>query len=207
MKDPGKIPGALIILAGAISFVGCRGGRHEDPPIHPNPHMDTVPRFDPQEENPFFRDGMAMRPLVPGTVARGHLRADAHRYEGKVDGALTDELPMPVSQQLLERGRERYEIFCAPCHDGAGYGQGVVAKRGLQPPPSNLHEQRLRELPLGHLFDVITHGVRNMPAYNRQIPPDDRWAIAAYVRALQLSQNARLEDVPEEVKTSKGWTQ
>ncbi len=202
-----SIAKSALLLPLVLTVAACRGDLSTEPPVHLNPHMDTLPRYDPQEGNPMFADGRAMRPLVPGTVARGHLRDDPHRFRGLVDGQPATTLPMPVTKALLERGEERYQIFCAPCHDGAGYGNGLVAQRGFQPPPSNLHDKRLREKPVGHFYQVITDGIRNMPSHAAQIPVDDRWAIAAYVRALQLSQHATIDDVPEDVRASKGWTQ
>jgi mono/diheme cytochrome c family protein len=127
------------------------------------------------------------------------LHSDTHFYTGKVDGNLVETLPFPVTRTLLERGHERYEIYCAPCHDRVGSGQGMVVRRGFRRPPS-LHIDRLREAPIGHFFDVISNGFGAMPDYAAQIPPRDRWAIAAYIRALQLSQHATLADVPAELR-------
>ena len=140
-----------------------------------------------------------MRMPVAGTVARGDLQADHVYYQGKnADGSLVASSPVPITLDLLKRGQERYNIYCAPCHDRTGAGQGIVIKKGFLPPPS-LHLDRLREAPDGHFFDVISKGIRNMPAYNHQIQVADRWAIVAYIRALQRSQNARKSDVPEEL--------
>ena len=140
-----------------------------------------------------------MRPLVSGTVARGQLQTDAHFYTGMVESKAADTLPFPVTRPLLDRGQERYAIFCVPCHDSLGNGHGIVVQRGFRQPPS-FHLERLREAPIGHFFEVMTNGFGAMADYATQIPPRDRWAIAAYIRALQLSQHATLTDVPAEVR-------
>lgn len=176
----------LTAVAIAVGLIACRGTTSTRPPIHPNLNMDNVARFDPQEPNPFYADGRAMRLPVPGTLAHGQLHADTHLYEGKVGGELVNTLPpqIELNAALLERGRERFNIYCVPCHGEAGYSDGVAVARGMLQPP-NFHDQRLREAPLGHFFDVMTHGIRNMPSYAAQIPVEDRWAIAVYLRALQ----------------------
>jgi mono/diheme cytochrome c family protein len=176
---------ALPAAAAALWGVSCRQDMHDQP------------RYKPMAESAFFGDQRSARPLVEGTVARGHLDADVHASAGKQEGALATAFPAPVTSQVLSRGRERFQIFCAPCHGLAGYADGMVVKRGLRRPPS-FHIDRLRNQPPGYLFDVVTRGFGAMPDYAAQIPPADRWAIVAYVRALQLSQNARIEDVPPE---------
>ena len=157
--------------------------------------MHDQPRFEPLEKSAFFDDGRSARPRVPGTVARGEREPDELLLTGKQDGELAASFPFPVTREVLERGRERFEIYCAPCHDRAGTGQGVVVQRGLKQPPS-LHVERLRNAPAGHFFDVITRGFGAMTDLADRIETRDRWAIVAYVRALQLSQSATLEDVP-----------
>lgn len=162
--------------------------------------MYDQPKYEPMEASPFFRDGRSARAQVPGTVARGQLREDAHFYTGKMaNGNPVAAFPFPVTRAVLERGRERYDIFCSPCHDRAGNGQGMVVQRGFRQPPS-FHIDRLREAPAGHYYDVITAGYGAMYSYASRISPRDRWAIVAYIRALQLSQHATLEDVPEAVR-------
>ncbi|HZI66760.1 MAG TPA: cytochrome c [Thermoanaerobaculia bacterium] len=156
--------------------------------------MYDQPRYKPLAKSTFFEDGRSARPLVEGTVARGSIDPLAPAGGG-APGSLATTLPMPLTRELLVRGRERYGIFCAPCHDATGSGRGMVVRRGYRPPPT-LHIERLRDAPVGHLYDVITRGVGAMPDYAQQIPPADRWAIAAYVRALQLSQRAAPGDVP-----------
>ena len=162
--------------------------------------MNSQPKYEAQEQSEFFEDGATMRAPVPGTVARGDLRDDDIYFLGKDDsGTLIQQAPVEVSMPLLRRGQERYNIYCAPCHDRTGAGQGIIIKKGYLPPPS-FHIDRLREAPDGHIYDVISNGIRNMPAYNHQISIADRWAIVAYVRALQRSQNATISDVPEELR-------
>jgi mono/diheme cytochrome c family protein len=151
--------------------------------------MDYTVSFKPQEENAFFADGRAMRTPVEGTVARGQTNLDTEYYEGKTaTGNLVPTIPVEVTREMLERGKDRYEVFCTPCHGGTGAGDGLVISRGYVP-PQTYHQDRLRNVEDGYIYDVIANGIRNMPAYRRQIPVDDRWAIVAYVRALQLSQN------------------
>jgi hypothetical protein len=157
--------------------------------------MANQPKNKPYSSSAFFDDGRAARPRVEGTVARGQLDIDEHLYTGKIDGKLATTLPFPLTRQLLARGRERFNIYCTPCHDAIGTGQGMVVRRGFRRPPS-YHIDRLRQAPIGHFFDVMTHGFGAMSDYAAQVPPNDRWAIAAYIRALQLSQHATLAEVP-----------
>jgi mono/diheme cytochrome c family protein len=184
--------------------------------------MARQPKYKPLQESDQFADQRASRPLEPGTVARGFLRADAYLYSGTertnvspswisaLVGAnnpwnaaaltapnpkLVDEFPFRITGEVLERGQERFNIYCAVCHDRVGTGNGRIVQRGYVKPPS-YHIERLRKAPVGHFFEVITHGHGGMPDYGTQIPPRDRWAIIAYVRALQESQNSRIEDVP-----------
>ena len=172
------LSGAAVLIAATC---GCRQ------------EMYDQPRYKPLAKSDFFADGRAARPLVEGTVARGTLHLPAPGATAPASPATA--LPVPLSRELLARGRERYTIFCAPCHDATGSGRGMVVRRGYRPPPS-LHIERLRDAPVGHLYDVMTRGLGAMPDYAQQIPPEDRWAIAAYLRALQLSQWASVTDVP-----------
>ena len=158
--------------------------------------MHVQPKYKPLDPSTFFRDGRSERPSVPGVVAHGHLRIDELLYTGKIDGVVADAFPFPITRQDLERGRERYNIFCSPCHDYTGSGQGMIVQRALQRPPS-YHIDRLRQAPAGHFFAVMTSGFGAMYSYASRVSPEDRWRIAAYIRALQLSQNASLSDVPE----------
>jgi hypothetical protein len=176
---------SLSLTLGLLLSAGCRQDMHDQP------------RYEALEASDFFEDGRASRPLVEGTVAQSQLRLDEHLYTGKINGALAVALPVPLSRQLLERGQERFNIYCSPCHDRAGSGQGIVVRRGFRR-PSSFHIARLREAPVGYFFDVMTNGFGAMMDYAAQVTPHDRWAIAAYVRALQLSQYATLDDVPSE---------
>ena len=157
--------------------------------------MHVQPKYKPLDPSTFFDDGRSARPEVPGTVAHGHLRTDELLFTGKVNGEPSDAFPFPVTREVLERGRERYNIYCSPCHDYTGSGRGMVVQRGFPPPPS-YHLERLRKAPAGHFFEVITNGYGAMYSYASRVTPEDRWAIVAYIRALQLSQHATLEDVP-----------
>jgi hypothetical protein len=159
--------------------------------------MYDQPRYEEYESSAFFANGMASRPLVEGTVPRGWLREDDHFYRGRINGELAENIPMDVTAELLARGRERYNIYCSVCHDPSGYGNGMVVQRGFKLAAS-FHMDRLRASPDGYYFEVISRGFGMMPSYAYQIKPEDRWAIVAYVRALQLSQHATLEDVPED---------
>ena len=159
--------------------------------------MHDAPRYDPLEKSTFFADEQSARPLVANTVARGLLREDRHFYEGVVDGKPADTFPMTVTAATMERGHERFNVFCAPCHGRTGEGNGMIVQRGFRKPPS-YHEDRLRNAPVGYFFDVMTHGFGAMQDYSSQLPPADRWAVAAYIRALQLSQRASIDDVPAE---------
>jgi len=171
---------ALLILS------GCRRDMH------------VQPRYDPYEPTTFFADGRSERPPVAGTVARGQMITgpDQVMYTGKLNGADVSAFPFPVTREVLDRGRERFNIFCTPCHGFAGEGNGVIVQRGFQPPPS-YHIERLRNAPPGHFFDVITNGFGAMYPYGYRVPPRDRWAIVAYIRALQLSRNATIGDLPD----------
>lgn len=152
--------------------------------------MHDQPKVEPFEASDFFADGMASRAPVEGTVARGELRADDHLYRGlDAEGNFATSLPMPLTRDLLERGRERYDIFCAPCHGRTGDGDGMVVRRGFKAPES-FHQERLRTSPQGYFFDVMTNGFGEMSSYASQVPVEDRWAIAAYIQALQLSRHA-----------------
>lgn len=161
--------------------------------------MRDQPRYDPLQQSKFFEDGRAARPLVEGTVPRGALKDNDFYYTGKVDGADSTELPFPATESVLRRGQERYNIYCAVCHDQRGLGQGMVVQRGFKQPPS-FHIDRLRSAPPGYFFNVMTQGFGAMSDYAAQITPHDRWAIAAYLKALQLSQNADLADLNDEDK-------
>jgi mono/diheme cytochrome c family protein len=158
--------------------------------------MHDAPRYDPLEASPIFAQGASARQPVEGTVARGLLTDDELLTTGKVGGAAVNEFPFAITAADLDRGEERFNVYCSPCHSRTGDGRGMVVQRGFRTPPS-LHDDRLRQAPAGHFFDVITNGFGAMPDYRAQIRVDDRWRIVAYVRALQLSHYATTSDVPE----------
>ena len=160
--------------------------------------MADQPRYDPLEESSFFADHRSARPLPIGVVARGFLNADEHLYMGRVNGQLAATFPFEMTREVLERGRDRYNIFCTPCHDLLGTGRGMAVRRGFRRGPPSFHLDRLRDAPVGHFYDVITNGFGAMNDYAAQIKPRDRWAIVAYVRALQLSQNENVKELPED---------
>jgi len=176
---------ALALLVCLITVGACRQDMHNQP------------KYIPLRDSEFFKDGSSARPLVEDTVARGTLQEDAAFYTGKENGAVVATLPLPLTQEVLDRGEQRFNIYCAPCHDRTGGGNGMIVRRGYRQPPS-YHVDRLRQVPIGHFFDVMTNGFGAMPDYRAQISPRDRWAIAAYIRALQLSQHATESDVPAE---------
>jgi hypothetical protein len=157
--------------------------------------MQVQPKMTPLRESDFFGDERSARPLVTGTVARGSFSNDTYFNTGYIGREVGNFMPFPATREVLERGRERFDIFCAPCHSRLGDGNGMVVQRGYRRPPS-YHIERLRTAPLGHFYDVISNGFGAMPDYAEQIPPHDRWAIVAYIRALQLSQNAPSALVP-----------
>ena len=165
------------LAAAAFGLVGCRQDMHNQP------------RYKPLAETDFFGDGRASRPTIADTVARGQLHTDLARFTGKENGKDIAYLPIQIAAADLQRGRERFNIYCSPCHGRLGDGHGMIVSRGLRQPPS-YHDQRLVEAPIGHFFDVMTNGYGSMYSYASRVPVDDRWRIAAYIRALQLSQNA-----------------
>ena len=182
---------SLAVVPLGLALAGCvRGCTSSLPPIHINPSMDNQPKLLPQTESTFFYDGASMRAPVPGTVARGELREDPRLFEGKdASGAFLARSPVPVDEALLERGRDRYAIYCAPCHDARGDGRGILFRRG-NVPTASFHQEKILSYPDGQIFDVITNGVGLMPAYRWPIPPRDRWAIVAWVRELQKKRMA-----------------
>jgi hypothetical protein len=158
--------------------------------------MQDQPKYKDLRGSAFFEDGRSARPVVEGTIARGRPYGNTPFLTGKANGQPVAVLPMPLTRELLERGRERYRIFCTPCHGLTGDGRGIVVQRGYRQPPA-FNIDRLRAAPVGYFYDVQTNGFGAMMDYAAQIPPADRWAIAAYLRVLQLSQSATLTDVPE----------
>lgn len=158
--------------------------------------MHNQPKYRGLRASAFFADGSSARPLVEGTVARGTLQEDEAFFTGKIDKATVKEFPIPVDEALVDRGQERYNIYCSPCHDRTGGGNGMVIRRGFARQPPSYHIDRLRQADVGYFYDVITNGFGVMPDYRAQIAPRDRWAIVAYIRALQYSQHAAASDVP-----------
>jgi mono/diheme cytochrome c family protein len=171
----------LLALLGASA--GCRQDMHD------------APRYDPLEGSTVFPKGSSAQPLIAGTVPRGFLNEDAHLMTGKVNGQDADTFPFPITREDLDRGEERFNIYCSPCHGRTGEGNGMAVQRGFRQPPS-YHIDRLRNAPVGHFFDVMTNGFGAMQDYRAQVPVVDRWRIVAYIRALQLSQSATMADVP-----------
>jgi cytochrome c5 len=189
-------PLAFCSLLMVLSGMGCRGQTSHDPPIVPLRNMFNQDRYNPQAESQLFKDGRTMRTPVLGTVPQER-EIDPELGQGRLldDSDYVAEVPQAVAQRfggapaMLERGQERYGIYCRPCHDGTGAGRGTVIMRsGWQPPPPSFHQDRIRQMPDGQLFATISRGVRSMPSYGASVPVNDRWAIVSYVRALQLSQ-------------------
>ncbi len=188
---------ALLLTVSALLMSCLRGKPSQTPPIHLNPNMDDQPRYDAQEASPFFANGREMQQPVEGTVALDELNEDDAFFRGKdANGKWVKRIPVKVDEKLMARGRERFNIFCSPCHSKAGDGKGIVVQRGFMPPPSFFQDNVLK-FDDGYIYHVIKDGVRNMPDYKKQIPVHDRWAIVAYVRALQRTHTATENDVPE----------
>jgi hypothetical protein len=178
-----------------LSFLLLTAGCRQD--------MQDQPKYKPLAESAFFEDQRASRPVLPGVIARGQLREDTRFYTGKEGADPITTFPLPITREVLERGRERFNIYCSPCHDRLGTGLGIVVQRGLRRPPS-YHIDRLRAAADCYFYDVITNGFGAMQDYAAQIQPRDRWAIVAYIRVLQRSQNATLADVPPDERATLG---
>lgn len=176
---------SFLLAAGIVVLAGCRQDMHDQP------------KYKAFQESSLWSDHRSARPVVDGTIARGKLKTDTRLWKGRnADGTFVSELPVPVTRDLLVRGQQRYQIYCTPCHGRAGDGEGMVVQRGFKHPPT-YHSDKLRQQPVGYIYDVITNGFGAMASYASRVPMEDRWAIAAYVRVLQFSQNATIEDVPE----------
>jgi mono/diheme cytochrome c family protein len=184
-----KNSAALVVTGVALFSVGCR----QD--------MQDQPKYKPLHESNFFQDHRSERPQIDGTVARGHLRIDQARYTGKFGADDVTTFPWPITRQDLNRGQQRYNIYCSPCHSRVGDGEGMIVLRGFRQPPS-YHIQRLKDAPVGHFFDVVTNGFGSMPSYASRVSPDDRWRVIAYVRVLQFAEGASLADVPADQRNS-----
>jgi mono/diheme cytochrome c family protein len=196
----GRVVGALA-LTSIVALTGCaRGCTSSRPPIHLNPSMDDQPKVLPQTASAFFFDGASMRQPVPGTVPIGGLKEDVAFFTGKgADDQFVATTPVTVDEAGLERGRQRYVIYCQPCHDARGDGKGILFQRG-NVPTATFHQEKILKYTDGQIFDVITNGVGLMPGYRWPIPPADRWAIVAYVRELQRDRQARAASVPAPAK-------
>ncbi|MBX5497221.1 MAG: cytochrome c [Bryobacteraceae bacterium] len=185
----------ISVVAAVIGLVGFLGSCRQD--------MHDQPRYRPLSASRFFGDGRSARDFPEGTVARGQLRLDTAFYEGRVGTQEISSFPIPITAAVLDRGQDRYNIYCSPCHAYTGEGNGMIVQRGFTAPPS-LHEARLKSATPGYIYDVITNGFGAMYSYASRLPPADRWAVVAYVRALQLSRGATLADVPEDRRPELG---
>jgi mono/diheme cytochrome c family protein len=188
----GALRSGLVVLValGGLGAIGCRQDMHDQP------------KLKPYRGSTFFADGSGMRKLPANTVAQGTLQEDTHYFTGRLaDGSIASELPMPMTRTLLKRGQERFNIYCTPCHGEVGEGRGMVVRRGYKQPTS-YHEERLRQVPVGYFFDVMTNGFGVMPSYAPQVSVQDRWAIAAYIRALQLSQHVEAASLTPEQRAA-----
>lgn len=196
LLKPSKILSILIV---ALVLGACRGQTFKQEPVHPNMNMDQQNRFEAQEENPFFANHRSMRQPVEGTISRGNLREDQQYYQGiNEDSSFVAEIPVEVNKSFLYRGQERFEVYCTPCHGKLGDGQGILmtGQYGFVPAPT-FHQDRLRNVEDGYIYSVISHGIRNMPSYAHQIKVRDRWAIVAYLRALQRSQYVPEDEIQQ----------
>lgn len=215
----------LLSVTAAAATTACRGNTFEQTPIHLNLNMDNVTYIEAQEPSSFFDDGRGMRPQIPGTVAVGALDTDDELFRGQSNGQWLTAIPAPVLEHFtevgdersptratLERGQDRFDIYCAPCHGEAGLENGgIVARRGIDSPVwawsvASMHGDIPRGYALGQIYHLITYGIRTMPGYAAQIPVEDRWAVAAYVRALQIGHGSPIDLIPAETARSQGWT-
>lgn len=188
----------IVILFTFIFMSGCfRGTASDKPPIHVNPNMDIQEKYIAQSKNYFFADGSSMRTPIEGVLARGQLKENTAFYFGKDEnGDFVIKAPIKFNEQVLIRGKERFGIFCMPCHSEVGDGQGIIVKKGFLPAPT-FHQDTLRTVPDGYIFNVITNGIRMMPSYKHQITVEDRWAIIGYFRELQCLQPVSQSDIPQ----------
>lgn len=204
--------GSLLL---SIFLNGCRGQKSQEPPILPIQNMVEQTSYGPQSKNNFYKDGMAMRPPVEGTVAQGEAKINKPLYEGLEENSTIQspvwvkKIPIKLTDKVLKRGQEEFNVFCAPCHGDAGNSDGLVTQRaGGSIRPSNLHDKERLSLPVGKIYDAVRNGVNNwnMPGFAAQMSVEDRWAVVAYVRALQKSRQATLEDIPKDVQVKNGWS-
>jgi mono/diheme cytochrome c family protein len=191
--SPGELRKAFLLSAFCLLIFSCKG---HGPTLQ---RMADQPKYDPLEASDFFADGQSARPRIPGTVARGEIANDGFMSTGKINGVDADGFPFPITEQVMNRGEERFNIYCSPCHSKVGDGNGMVPSRGYRHPPS-FHTDTLRAAKTSHFFDVMTNGFGAMPPYAAQVNVRDRWAIVAYIRALQLSQHATVADLPPDAQ-------
>ncbi len=187
------------ILLTVLVLASCRGGKSEDAPIHLIGDMDWQQRYQPQGVSHIFKDGRANRPEVNGTLPQGQLHEDEAFFYGKENGNFIAKVPVSLTKRFMEQGKEKFNIFCAPCHDQVGTGHGLVVQRGF-PAAADLTGDRVRSMPDGEIFEVISNGIRTMPSHKAQIQPADRWKIISWIRVLERSQRASLQDVPTEMR-------
>jgi mono/diheme cytochrome c family protein len=196
IRRPNRVLGVLA-FASIFALTGCaRGCTSSRPPIHLNPSMDNQPKVRPQSASTFFFDGSGMRQPVPGTIPMGGLKEDTAFFTGKdADGQFVAAIPVTVDEAFVERGRQRYTIYCQPCHDARGDGKGILFQRG-NVPTATFHQEKMLKYTDGQIFDIMSNGSGLMPAYRWPIPPADRWAIVAYIRGLQRDRQARAASTP-----------
>lgn len=196
----------FLLCVATVSIFGFRGSKSTKPPLEVFPDMDRQAKYKPQSPSPLFADGRADRPLPPGVVARGNLRADDHLYLGKdAKGQWVTTFPAEISidARLMERGKERYSIYCAPCHGALGDGKGIVTHYEWGG-PANFHQDKFRQMAVGEIYNTITNGKATMLGYGDKLVPEDRWAVIAYLRALQRAQLGTVADVPQSQKSELG---
>lgn len=195
---------SLTLVCAALSLAllsGCRGSTSSEPPVHLNPNMDSQDKLKAQGESTFFADKRAMRAPPAGTVARGFEKSDDALYRGRQpNGEFVAQSPMPITKEAMKRGQARFDIYCRPCHGDDGAGNGLVPQRPGMVAIPTYHQDRIRNMTDGELFSIITNGVKTMPSYRHQIPTEDRWAIVAYLRALQRAHHATVKDLPKGAK-------
>ena len=192
-----KLISLNLLILSLLILTNCRGQLSEKPPIHLNPNMDNQQKYLPYGESKFFKDRRVLRPVPKGTISQNSLSKNPSYYTGKSNGKFLTKNPHPITVEFVKRGQDRYNIYCSVCHGYDGQGQGIVVKKGLVPPPSYT-SARLLKYSDGEFFYDITNGERNMPSYKLQLSVQDRWAVVAYIRALQKSQKATLSDIPPE---------
>lgn len=191
----------MAILPLALLLGGCAGLTTRSAPVEVFPDMDRQPKYKAQAQSPFFADARASRPPVEGTVAIGQMKTDEAFTTGKAAGFYIGKNPLPVNRDALLRGQEKFNVYCQPCHDRTGSGKGIVPAKVTGWLPTNLHDDRALKMADGEIFEVITNGRRTMKGYRFQVSDQDRWAIVAYVRALQRAGLGKLEDVPQEMRS------